>query len=314
MSDNLQLKDLVEYAKQHSFNVPDETVNKWKELLDSGEKAQGIRDFIDRSIREKREKKEKNDTDIFISCVRNLTEDQTIADRIGTSASKTLAEILEEYNKGNAGWREHLREKVESVLEDIQKVTYCDLSPEAQSRVGWFVDIGSDKGKELSCKMAVEDIYEHAMDKGLKLPKTAMTSMNQAIQEKSSSINNLTEFVDSVSSYHQKKGFEWWIAQTPSSTGHLMRLYDKQGGMHAYIVARKNRETNEDFYVANRIGANGKESKIGSGKSIEGLVDRVSAYYVGISINEIKELNKARMTDKNEHKEFDKDKQKGMEI
>ena len=61
MSDNLQLEDLVEYAKQHSFNVPDETVSKWKELLDSGEKAQGIRDFIDRSIREKREKKEKNE-------------------------------------------------------------------------------------------------------------------------------------------------------------------------------------------------------------------------------------------------------------
>lgn len=309
MNENLQLNDLVEYAKKHSFNVPEETVKKWKELLETGEKAQEIKDFIDRSIHEKREK---NSIDIFVSCVRNLTEDQAIADRIGISASKTLIAILEEYDKDNAGWREHLKEKVESVLEEIQKVSYSDLSPEAQSRIGWFIDIGSDKGKELSCKMAVEDIYEHAMDKGLKLPKTTMSLMNQAIQEKSSSIDNMTQFVDTVSSYHQKKGLEWWIAQTPSPTGHLMRLYNKKGEMQAYIVERKNRETKEDFYIANRIGDNGKEVKIGSGKSIEGLVDCVSAYYVGISINEMKELNKTRMADKIENK--GPDKQKGMEI
>lgn len=309
MNENLQINDLVEYAKKHSFNVPEETVKKWEQLLESGEKAQGIIDFIDRSIHEKRDK---NSIEIFISCVKSITEDHTIADRIGSSASKILTGILEEYDKGNTGWREHLKEKVESVLEEIQKVSYSDLSPEAQSRIGWFIDIGSDKGKELSCKMAVEDIYEHAMDKGLKLPKTTMSLMNQAIQEKSSSIENMTQFVDTVSNYHKKKGLEWWIAQTPSSTGHLMRLYDKQGEMHAYIVARKNRETNENFYVANRIGSNGKESKIGSGKSIEGLVDRISAYYVGISINEMKELKKARMTDKIEIK--GPDKQKGMEI
>lgn len=285
------LKDLLDYARVNHFNVPDDTAKNWEELLESGNSQQDIKNYIDVNVAAV---KEKNNIETFISAVRSLQGDELILSKLNDDSKNVISYILKEYEAGNSQWRESLKEKIDNLLEDIQIKTVTDLTPESQGKVGWFVDIASNKGKELSCKMEIEDIYEYALEKGIKLPRKTLSSMSEALQSKEATLDDLTTFIDDVTAHHGCKGLEWWRCQSVSSTGHTMRLYDNYGTLQSFVIERKNKETGKPFYVANKYIDDRNYVQIGINSNLDALMDGVSTYYVGISINEIREINKSK--------------------
>jgi len=135
-------------------------------------------------------------------------------------------------------------------------------------------------------KVSVEDLIEYSRDRGINFPKSHLESIRVSL-EQGSPTSQLIENVNIIASRYEEKGFAWYVQTDHNPKYPLMRFMDKFGNTKAYIAERVNKETQEHFFVANRISEKGEHLKICSNNSLEAVRSNVTAYYTGAVICEI---------------------------
>jgi hypothetical protein len=230
----------------------------------------------------------KNAEETFIESLRSLRSEPAVWESLSDSGKEKAQEILKDFDTGEERWKEGLSSKIDVLVNDLEENWQPNAtSKELDEKVGWFIDIASGSGKSVSKGRAIEDVLEHATDLGLHLPKSFIETMNNNLHDKKVTVEALQQCVDKIADRHGKKGLDWWVNNEPKQNQPLMRLQDRSGKCHAYIMERTNNATQERFYSANRINYEGKHIQIGTNKSLEGLKNRVTAYYTGITVREI---------------------------
>jgi hypothetical protein len=144
-------------------------------------------------------------------------------------------------------------------------------------------------------KVVIEDFIEHGRDRGINLPKSHLETIRTSLEKGTATVDQLIENVNAIASKYEEKGYRWYVQADHDPKYPLMRLMDKSGDTLAYVAERINKETQEHFFVANRINENGEHLKITSNNSIEAVRGHVTAYFTGAVIREIaNEMNQSK--------------------
>ncbi|MBN2434860.1 MAG: hypothetical protein JXK07_06295 [Spirochaetes bacterium] len=144
-------------------------------------------------------------------------------------------------------------------------------------------------------KVVIEDIIEHCRDRGINLPKSHLETVRTSLEQGTASVQQVIENVNTIASRYDEKGYRWYVQAEHDPKYPLMRLMDKSGDTLAYVAERINKESQEHFFVANRINENGEHLKLTSNNSMEAVRSNVTAYFTGAVIREIaNEMNQSK--------------------
>lgn len=148
----------------------------------------------------------------------------------------------------------------------------------------------------------VNEKIQNLRDKGVQLPKGYVQQLQEALDQNQTTVEHLAKQFDKLEKKHNDKGLKWWIQKEHDPRYPLMRLIDKAGHPKAYIVERTNAETQQKFYVANRVTADGAHIKVTSNDRIEQVREHTEAYFVGISLKELSAENRLEASNSPEAK------------
>jgi len=177
-------------------------------------------------------------------------------------------------------------------------------------------------------KINIEDIIEHAQEKGLLLPKKQIEFMRIGLEGDKVGAEYLMQIIDRAADVIHQKGLHWedktpeTIAKEDPAKNHAISKYcDGKGAVEAYIVectVKNNPDPAKNgvvFYAANRIERGAGEAgtdlhvQVGTRDNKEGLKNSVTAYFNQITINQVK--NDMKVEGKNTWKP---EKQREMEM
>jgi len=133
---------------------------------------------------------------------------------------------------------------------------------------------------------SVEDLIEYSRNLGINLPKSHLETL-RVFFDRAETSALLVQNVDTIAEKYKEKGFKWYVQTDHDPKYPLMRFMDKYGHTMAYVAERVNKETQERFFVANRINEKGEHLQLSSSSDIEAIKGNVTAYYTGAVIREI---------------------------
>jgi len=157
----------------------------------------------------------------------------------------------------------------------------------------------------------IEDVLEHARDRGVVLPKGHIEYMRVEIAVGKVTAAHLVDRIDKIADKLYEDGYQWHCNNT--STGHNMAVafymskkrdaYGNDIEARTEISEQVNKETGKTIYVANRIDVNGNHHPLGtsvdnSAQSFRTLKNRIEAYYVSVVINELQGEKRAQAEQK----------------
>lgn len=150
-------------------------------------------------------------------------------------------------------------------------------------------------------KLNIEDLIEYASERGINLPKAQLETIRSSLDEGTTTPARVLEHVNTITDRYNDKGYKWYVQTDPDPKYPLMRFMDKSGRTLAYIAERVNKETQEHFFVANRIVEKDDQRQhlqLTSNNSVEAVRSNVTAYYTGAVIREIsKEMEQEKGAD-----------------
>lgn len=255
----------------------------------------------------------KSSEEAFFTSLKEIAKDEEIFQKLTPFSKTIIGDILKEYeDKTSDKWREMLSQKIDGVVRDMQEnIKPESLGQASQERLGWFTDVTSQDAHALSRGKAIDDLLERARDLGLQMPKSRIEEMNTALNEGKVSVKVMQEIIDRTVEKHNQKGLAFWENRDRKENQPLLKYMDKNDKTHAFIAERTNSSTHEKFFAAN-IVENGKQVQLGTNKNLEALQNRVRAYYVGITMNEIKQAINRGVEEKKP--EPAKQKEKGLDL
>lgn len=150
--------------------------------------------------------------------------------------------------------------------------------------------------------LKIEDLIEYSNERGINLPKAQLETIRTSLEAGTTTPAQVIEHVNAIADRYNEKGYKWYVQTDPDPKYPLMRFMDKSGRTLAYIAERVNKETEEHFFVANRIIEKDDQRQhlqLTSNNSVEAVRGNVTAYYTGAVIREIsKEMEQEKGADK----------------
>lgn len=174
-------------------------------------------------------------------------------------------------------------------------------NPDSASLAVNAVDASIDHSNTKEGK-TFEDVIERSRELGLTLPKNQMELIRVSIEENKIPIKTHLDQIEKIAEKHSEKGLSWCIREDHNPKYPILYYVDKNSSINAYVIERTNKETQERFFVANRINNNGEHLKIASNSSLDAIRNNVAAYYTGATIREIA-IEISKMPDKQSSKD-----------
>jgi len=150
----------------------------------------------------------------------------------------------------------------------------------------------------------LEDILEHARDRGVVLPKKHIEFMRTGLEAGKVTADYLVYKVDRIAEKYLANNPSWCttILTDPNKP---VAYYFNDHGDQARVFRRANEETGDQFFCAARVegfGADMKFHDIATASTYDEVKNRVEGYYVGIAIKEVAKENKIAKEQKTEQK------------
>jgi len=161
-------------------------------------------------------------------------------------------------------------------------------------------ELGLDKLEKVTVKdekhtpQSLEDVLEHARDRGVVLPKKHIEFMRTGLEAGKVTADYLVSRVDKIAEKYNETKPEWCTTILPDPNKPVA-YYISDTGVHAEVYRRTNKETGEHFFSASRIegfGVNTKYHNLANASTFGEVKNRVEGYYVAIAIKEVAKENK----------------------
>lgn len=293
-TDKFKTSEIVGLAKEAGegrFSVPP------AKEMNSAEIGKSIQQGLEKcTTRQKEWSAEDYNREALRFSVKIIAADALIKPQ-ASHVNELTSEFLKNANH-DRGDIQRLAQAVEKGSHHLDKIDKPDVSSFSDSVKRGIEAVGLAQQNHAKPN-TFEDLIEHARDRGLNLPKAQMEFIRTSLEHGKASPEQLKQNIDQIAAKHDQKGYRWYVQTDHDPKYPLMRFMDKSGETRAYVVERVNKETQQHFYVANRINDKGDHLKVTSNDSLEAVRNHVAAYYTGATIKEMsQEMSRSRSPEK----------------